>query len=210
MKRILITLAAGLFAVMAAHAQSDWRKLTLTPSQTQFHWNGWDIKINALTFSNSITKNKGSFMETEEVAESSSMFVRLSLTVKNISNKGQTFVPQSQLKLVIAGNEFDAEDLETRVLDYLKNVEPTMVKSRDCYFEIPIDQLSGPFDLQLVESRFFDTGEKASIAITVADATPVKRATGVIAQSPPPSGLLDQEKLVYSSREGWHVPHPGE
>src|SRR5271166_6972754 len=95
----------------------------LTPAQTQFVWDKWEIKIDTLQFQGSIGES-----DDEERPASDSEFVYLHLTVKNSDNHGKDFIPQNDVKIVIGENEFDAADID-RHGEYIKNVEPTLIRT---------------------------------------------------------------------------------
>jgi hypothetical protein len=149
----------SLFAIAAGSAKAElgWSLWTLTPEKTQFNWDSWDVKINNLTFRKSVQRFS------EETADSDSIFVYLDLTVKNTGTKGNDFIPQNRIKLIIGENTFDAEDLDERV-EYLRNIEPTLVRNRKCYFEIPISMQSGPFTLRFEAPSLFG-GEVVTVAV---------------------------------------------
>ena len=50
---------------------------------------------------------------------------------------GSTFVPQITLKIIVGNNAFDAEDLDGSGVSYVSNIEPTLARERECYFELP-------------------------------------------------------------------------
>jgi hypothetical protein len=58
------------------------------------------------------------------------------MTVRNSSHQGQSVVPQNKVKIVIDDNSFDGEDLDAGS-DYVRNIEPTLSRQRECYFELP-------------------------------------------------------------------------
>jgi hypothetical protein len=130
---------------------------TLTPEVTQLEWDGWSVKIDALNFS-SVVEHYGT-----EKAGPDSIFVCLNLTVKNDSNHGKTFVPQNALKIVIAGKEYDAQDLDKNV-SYMNNIEPTLVRNRLCYFELPTSQVGNSFTIRF--NYLFSEEKTVKVAIT--------------------------------------------
>lgn len=101
----------------------------LRPSQTQLEWDGWNVTVTRLTLANSIRQSFGE----PKTADSDSEFVYLRMTVTNSSHEGQSFIPQNNLKIIIGDNSFDAEDLDSS-LDYIKNIEPTLSRTRECNF----------------------------------------------------------------------------
>lgn len=104
----------------------------LEPSRTQFQWDGWDIKINRMGFTDKI---KESFGESK-TASKDSEFLYVDLTVKNSNHEGLPFAPEAVLKIIVGDNAFDAEDIDPDG-EYIKNVEPTLSRRRECYFELP-------------------------------------------------------------------------
>lgn len=108
----------------------------LKPEKTEFTWDKWTIKITALDFVASVPSH---FSRGDaKTPNPDSEFIRLNMLVTNSSHKGKGFVPQNALTIRIGENAFDAEDIE---LDskamYVSNIEPTVTRERDCYFEIP-------------------------------------------------------------------------
>ena len=60
-------------------------------------------------------------------------FVDLCMTVRNSSHQGPSFVPQNKVKIVIDDNSFDGKNLDAGS-DYVGNIEPTLSRQRECYF----------------------------------------------------------------------------
>jgi hypothetical protein len=127
-----ILTAALTMTISAVAATSYANSFLLTPSQTQLAWQGWNITISHLAFSKTIKQGHGEPL----VADSDSAFVYLDVTVKNASHGGQSFVPRNDVKIIIGDDAFDAEDIDANY-DYGKNIEPTLAKRRECYFELP-------------------------------------------------------------------------
>jgi hypothetical protein len=130
---------------------------TLTPEVTQLDWDGWSVKIDALKFS-SVVEHYGT-----EKAGPDSIFVCLNLTVKNDSNHGKSFIPQNALKIVIGGKEYDAQDLDKSV-SYMNNIEPTLVRNRLCYFELPTSQVGDSFTIRF--NYLFSEEKTVKVTIT--------------------------------------------
>jgi hypothetical protein len=121
---VVAILAAGMFAAPS-------------PAQTlsgphDLEWTGWRVKINRLEFTDSVTR-----YGEKKNADADSIFVYMDLTVTNISHRGSTFVPQNTLKKIVGDNAFDAEDLDGSGVSYVSNIEPTLARERECYFELP-------------------------------------------------------------------------
>ena len=68
------------------------------------------------------------------------------VTATNSGHKGEAFIPQNNLKIIIGDNEFDAADIGG--LEYTDNIEPTMTKVRECYFELPMVLIKDSFVLR--------------------------------------------------------------
>jgi hypothetical protein len=67
------------------------------------------------------------------------------------------------VKIVIDDNEFDGQDIDPRY-EYIDYIEPTLVRTRLCYFELPIAELKkGTFRLKFSEMFVKD----ASIGVLV-------------------------------------------
>jgi hypothetical protein len=133
----------------------------LTPEVRQLQWDGWLVKIDELNF-NSPVEHYGI-----EKAGPDSIFVRLAMTVQNNKNHGDTFIPQNALKIVIGGNEYDAQDLDKGV-SYMGNIEPTLVRTRLCYFELPTSQVGNFLTLRF-KGLF---SEEKTVKVGIADAPP--------------------------------------
>ena len=194
------TAALGLIiSALTAQAQE------LRPAQTQLEWDGWDVTITRLTFTNSVKRSFGE----RKTADSDSEFVDLCLTVRNSSHKGQSFIPQNSLKVVIGDNSFDAEDLDAG-LDYVKNIEPTLSRQRECYFELPKSVIKDSFLLRF--AGFFTDTSDVPISITAAIAplpAPVVQAAPVSAAlieaapqrvTSPPAPSFEQLRAYYRER----------
>jgi hypothetical protein len=139
MKNYLIAFAV--FFAIAARANVALPGLM--PSASEFQWEGWDIKIVALYFTDGITTPFG-----EKRSQEDSVFVYLSLMVKNNSDHGNPFIPQNNLKILAGDNTFDAEDVEQGGENYIENIEPTLTRRRGCYIELPKVVIRQPFTLQ--------------------------------------------------------------
>jgi hypothetical protein len=63
-------------------------------------------------------------------------------------NHGEAFIPQNALKIVIGGNQYDAQDLDVGAASYMDNIEPTLVRDRLCYFELPTSQVGNSLTLR--------------------------------------------------------------
>jgi hypothetical protein len=133
----------------------------LTPEVRQLQWDGWLVKIDELNF-NSPVEHYGI-----EKAGPDSIFVRLAMTVQNNKNHGDTFIPQNALKIVIGGNEYDAQDLDKGV-SYMGNIEPTLVRTRLRYFELPTSQVGNFLTLRF-KGLF---SEENTVKVGIADAPP--------------------------------------
>jgi hypothetical protein len=164
--KISVTVAAIIAAVavtpllvpVKAELPVNWKQTRLAPSQTEFDWGGWHIKVTKLVLSSA-------FQDSFSVhsAESDSIFVVLGLAVTNTSTKGDSFIPQNTIKIGIGSNEFDAEDIESGAADYLKYIEPTLTRARWCYFEVPKSQIGNSFVLRFKE--MFGSNVDVSVAL---------------------------------------------
>jgi TonB-like protein len=180
---VFLTAALGLI-ITALTGQTQ----ELQPSKTELGWHGWDITINRLNFTNSV---KQSFGE-PRTADSDSEFVFLSMTVKNSSHEGQNFIPQNNLKIVIGDNTFDAEDLDSD-LNYVRNIEPTLSKKRDCYFELPKSVVKDSLILRFT-GFLIDTSD-VSVSITATPAPMAQPLVEVVPQKTPSTSPPSAEQL---------------
>ena len=170
MKRVLLILAA---AILALSAQA----YTLTPDRTELQWDDWDINIKSLVDTNAV--GAGTFRAKE--AGDDSLFVQMLLTVKNNSHKGFSFAPSAVVRLIIGENEFDAENLESSD-SYVDNIEPTLVRERDCYFEVPKALFKDSFTLRF--SALLT--ESAEVHVSIAKPMPTPIPTPTPASTPEP------------------------
>jgi hypothetical protein len=129
--------------------------------QTQLQWDGWDVSITRLAFTTSVKESYGG----PKTADSDSVFVDLCMTVRNSSHEGQSFVPQNKVKIVIDDNSFDGEDLDAG-FDYVRNIEPTLSRQRECYFELRRALVKDSFLLRF-GGNFTDTSD-VPVSITAA------------------------------------------
>jgi hypothetical protein len=138
---------------------SELRTATLDAAPTSFNWNDWAIQITKVAFVNSVTPNSSA-----KQPDVDSVFVYLAFTVRNISSKGYAFIPQNDIKIVIGKNFFDAEDIDPEYT-FTNNIEPTLMRPRACYFEVPKAILPKVFALQF--SSLFTSGTNVAVtAIT--------------------------------------------
>jgi hypothetical protein len=159
LKNLLLLATIGLLTVSGI-AKTDAAQ-NLAPVQTQLQWNGWNVEIHAIQFTDKITRSYGS----PKMPDADSEFVYLKLTVKNSSHKGQGFIPQNALKIVIGNNAFDAEDIDPN-FEYAKNIEPTLTRERECYFELPKDLVKDAFAIRF--SGFLTDPVDVSVLVTAA------------------------------------------
>jgi hypothetical protein len=170
----------------------------LTPAETDFSWNGWDIKVNQVQFADSLYRWANS-----KTADSEAVFVILDLTVRNTKDKGTTFIPQNEMKIVAAGKEIDCADLESRGDWYLNNIEPTLSGHRRGYFEVPKALLTNP-----IRIRFSEFLEKShDLAVNVAAKPSVVRysaneeGSALATASNTPASLAREPALIPVTEE---------
>ncbi len=156
---------------------AGWRAATLTPDQPEFDWNGWHIKIGKIYMTATEPREFGQVDQEQEQSHSheESVFIAVSMTVKNSSRDGQPFIPQNTLKIELGGNHFDAQDLQG--LDDLGNIEPTLTKTRQCYFEVPKDLLNDSFVISF--SEFLAQQKLLTVALNMPELTPTPAPTPV-------------------------------
>jgi hypothetical protein len=196
---ILMALANQIIATSVEAQQKQ-----LTPLRTELNWAGWAIKINQIYFTDTVEAFR------REIADEDSVFVYLDLTVQNNSNEGARFIPQNDLKIAIGDKVFDAADLEdySKGISYTGNIEPTLVRNRKCYFELPQALLKDSFILQFSGGLLSGPTEvNVSIATPAPtpDPTPRSEVTAVSA-TPTPS---DQEAQVAVSQAPTDSPIEG-
>lgn len=169
-KTLLALMAVASLTLQSYGAQN------LSPAQTQFTWDKWDVKIDTVQFQDSIQESR-----TEKRPDSDSEFVYLKLTVKNADNHGKDFIPQNNLKVVIGENEFDSADIDPNY-EYTKNIEPTLVRNRECYFELPKALVKDSFTLRF-QGGWTDT---ADILVTISTQESISTPTPASTPSPTP------------------------
>ena len=172
--------------------------------KTTFTWNGWSVTTTAVYFADSADRVS---------AGPDSVMVHLRLTVQNISNHGQTFIPQNAIKIVIGENKFHAEDID-HGMNYMRNIEPTLTRERQCYFEIPKSMMTTDFVLEF-NQPFGDTID----VLVVPDAVPKNVDGNSIwwnrqAQNPDHTDLsgLSEDQIGFIAQKeaiGFHKNHPG-
>jgi hypothetical protein len=123
---LLILTALCSLTIATMTAQAD-----LVPDKTQLTWNSWDIKVRNIFVSKSVDQIQ------QVSAADDTVFVVLALTVQNNSHEGARFIPQNAIKIVIGDDKIDAADLGDEDWSYAKNIEPTLIRDRACYFEVP-------------------------------------------------------------------------
>jgi len=67
------------------------------------------------------------------------------------------------LKILIGGKEYDAQDLGKNV-SYMNNIEPTLVRNRLCYFELPTSQVGDSFTIRF--NYLFSEEKTVKVTIT--------------------------------------------
>jgi hypothetical protein len=126
MKNTILILTAAVSLIIIEYAKAQ----DLKADRTQFQWNGWDVQLEDMFFTDTIKTAFG-----RETADDNSEFVYCKFTVTNSSHEGRIFSPQNNLKIVIGDNNFDAADVGG--WEYTDNIEPTLSRARECYFELP-------------------------------------------------------------------------
>jgi len=97
---------------------------------------------------------------------------------------------------------YDAEDLDERV-DYLANIEPTLVRERNCYFELPRAEFSDYFELYF-DSLFSD---KLAIGVYLQNNETVR----MTAQAPEPTPTpVDEVQAELTPNQSTYIPDPSE
>ena len=190
-----LLVAAGMIALsfQSPALPSGWRVATLTPDQSEFDWDGWHVKITKIFFTSSTPGTEDGSKEAEE----GSVFVCLAMTVTNTTTNGMTFIPQNSLKIELAGNHFDAEDIDPN-WNNINNIEPTMTRTRQCYFELPTDLVNDSFAISF--SGLFTDRKVVSVSIAAPAPTPTPQptpqarslATTPAPQETPPSATEQQ------------------
>jgi hypothetical protein len=166
-------------SVPPAGLPTNWRHTVLTPNATSFDWSTWKIAIRNLTFTDEVPEMFGS----QKTAGSDSIFVYFSFTVTNESHEGDDFIPQNNLKLMTGGNKYDAADIERSGESYLSNIEPTLTRSRECYFELPRSQVGDYFTIRF--KRMF--GESRDLLVSLSTPGPTPSPTPLAQSTPTPS-----------------------
>jgi hypothetical protein len=180
-----LLVAAGIVAITfpSLALTSGWKVATLTPDQSEFDWDGWHVKITRIFFTSSVPGTEDDGKEAEE----GSIFVCLAMTVTNTTTNGMTFIPQNSLKIELAGNHFDAEDIDP-TWNNMRNIEPTMTRTRQCYFELPTNLVNDSFAISF--SGLLSDRKLISVSITAPVPTPTPQprtlaATPVPQETPP-------------------------
>jgi hypothetical protein len=123
----------------------------LTADQDNLNWDGWDVHIGALFFLTDLSDGLQ-----QVYCAKDTIFIHLGFSVKNNNYDGEAFIPQNSIKIVIGDNAFDAADEQRDTFDYEKYIEPTLVRVRKCYFEIPKALATGSFVIRF-SSPFEDS-----------------------------------------------------
>jgi hypothetical protein len=197
MKKILLILTAFASLTMANFAQAQ----TLKPEKTQLFWDSWNIQIKDLYFTDSVKKILGGLT----VADSDSEFVYLKFTIKNSSHEGKTFIPSGVFKIVIGDNAYDAADLGD--LDYLNNIEPTLTRTRECYFELPKAEIKDSFSLKL-STLFKETNFDLVTIVSAPAPTPTPVAVIATPIATPTPISVEQTVAYKPEPPAWAVPAP--
>jgi hypothetical protein len=155
MKKTFLVSAAPAGLTVAASGQEQ----ILTADQCMLIWGGWGIRILSLYFLTDLTDG----LQHVHCA-SDTIFIHLGFTVRNDNDIGQAFIPQNIIKIVIGDNAFDAADEQRGTFDYEKNIEPTLVRVRKCYFEVPKALAKGSFVIRL--SRPFEDPVDVHVTIS--------------------------------------------
>jgi YARHG domain len=172
----------------------------LVPSMTEIQWEGWNIKINGLFFTNLIDQGY-----TKKTAQNDSVFVYLDLTVKNNNNRGVNFIPQNCLKIIIGDDSFDAEDCGEETSNDLENIQPTLTRKRACYFELPTALVQDSFALRL--SGFLS--DQYDIQVRIEQPKPKSR--GKISLHSDTSTEVNRQLCNLESKMAWSInPRPEE
>jgi len=207
MRKALFPLLAALSLILSAKTTQaqDFR-----PSRTQLEWDGWDVKITRLYLTNSIPQGSGD----PKTADSDSTYVYLHMTVTNLTHKGQSFVPETCLKVTVGDDVFDADDIDLN-MDYTHNIEPTLSKHRECYFELPKAAVKDSLVI-----RFQDLLTKVDVPVSITPLTDEEmriQHNGALANASTPTptiraninSLSDQQALIAFNaiQDKYHLPH---
>ncbi len=168
-----------LVAILAARIVAASTPALILSGPHELKWTGWGVKINHLEFTDTVTR-----YGVEKHPDADSTFVYMDLTVTNLGHKGSTFIPQNTLKIIIGDNEFDAEDLDGEGGGSISNIEPTLARQRECYFELPLMVLKD-FIIRFGESPT----EAKDISITISSPAPTPDPV-VEAPTPPLTNVV--------------------
>ena len=139
LKKLLLTTAIASLLIANTATAAPTQMSVDTP---EFNYDAFDIDIFAVAYVDSFREEFG----TIKTAEEGSVFVALSMKVKNTAPVGKAFSPQADIKLLINGETYDAENIDfDGHWASMENIEPNLTKKRFAYFEIPSQLRGQPF-----------------------------------------------------------------
>ena len=95
------------------------------------------------------------------------------MTVTNAGHQSASFEPANSLKILIGDMAFDAEDFG---LGYGGNIQPTLTRWRDCYFELPKALLKDSFLIRF-EGGLLTNERNVQVAIAFPTPEPTQLPT---------------------------------
>jgi hypothetical protein len=110
------------------------------------------------------------------------VLVRLSIDVTNNGDRGASFQPDEQSEIAIGNKRIGSWDINNEDLKYWEIIEPTLTRTRQCYFKVPKGLLNGEFSLRVKDFWSWRNEEPIDVPVTFstpitleADADSVKR-----------------------------------
>jgi hypothetical protein len=167
-----------LFALAITDAKAAAQDLK--PAHLQLQWEGWDITINKIVFTDVVF----GWNDNPIRAQSGSTFVELGLTVRNTGHKGRSFDPENYLRIIIGEDAFDAYDTDLYYGNAL--IEPTLVRQRACHFELPQALIKDTFVIR------FGGLDSVDVSVSI---TPLAKAESTVTLTTIPMTKEERDRL---------------
>jgi hypothetical protein len=189
LKNFVLSIAAiGIVAITAtAKAGQPLDHLT---------WDNWGIDIYQVGYTSQVSATVSN-----KEADEGSLFIRVDFTVKNLDRRSHPFSPQTNMKLLWDGREYDGQDIDPGWAN-LDWVEPSVTKTRAVYFELPAEAKWQRVTIRFHDDGFFGlgAGDTQDVSINFAGQKP--------APTPAPASVSEPENDTNNTVASNPAPNP--
>jgi hypothetical protein len=124
-------------------------------------WDNWGIDIYQVGYTSQVPATVSN-----KEADEASLFIRVDFTVKNLDRRSHPFSPRVNMKLLWDGREYDGQDIDPGLVN-LDWVEPSVIKTRAVYFEVPAEAKWQSVVIRFHDDGFFGLGASGTQDVSI-------------------------------------------